>query len=133
MAILCNFKKQQPSDAIELILRRLQKNAKTDDELKDALYFLQILADLRKFGTDISKKLKAMPITLDYRKTTFYKEGRQEGKQEGKKEGIEEGKQKQSEIIALELHKIGLELSQISHVTNLTMDYLKKLLKIEIS
>jgi predicted transposase/invertase (TIGR01784 family) len=141
MAILCNFKKQQPSDAIELILRRLQKNAKTDDELKDALYFLQILADLRKFGTDISKKLKAMPITLDYRKTTFYKEGRQqgmqegrqEGKQEGKREGIEEGKQKQSEIIALELHKIGLELSQISHVTNLTMDYLKKLLKIEIS
>jgi hypothetical protein len=118
LSILANLRKESPSNAIELIFKRLQKVSKTEEELKDALYFLQILSDLRKFGTDISKKLKAMPVTLDYRKSTIYNEGKQEGKQE------------EREIVAFELYKMGFDLFQINNATKLTIDYLRKLFNI---
>ena len=90
MAILTNLKDNKPDEIIDLIFERLKETAKTEEELKDALYFLQILSDLRKFGEDISKKLKAMPISLDYRKSSIFSEGRMEGRQEGKQEGRQE-------------------------------------------
>ncbi len=97
LSILANLREESPSNAIELIFKRLQKVSKTEEELKDALYFLQILSDLRKFGTDISKKLKAMPVTLDYRKSTLYNEGRQEEREIGLKK---------VEKIAFELNRL---------------------------
>ena len=72
---------------------------------------MQILSDLRKFGADISKKLKAMPISLDYRKSTLYSEGRQEEKRE----------------IAIQLYKSGFELSMISKFNGLPLIELKRL------
>jgi predicted transposase YdaD len=55
-----------------------------------------------------------MPVTLDYRKGTIFNEGKQKGK----------------EIVAFELHKMGLELAQISQATKFTTDHLKKLFNI---
>ena len=127
MAILTNLKDNKPYEIVDLIFERLKETAKTEDELKDALYFLQILSDLRKFGEDISKKLKAMPISLDYRKSTIYSEGRNEGRQEGRQEGKQEGKQEEKREIAIQLHKSGFDLPMISKFSGLTLTELKKL------
>jgi hypothetical protein len=119
MAILANLRNNKPDEIVDLIFERLKQIAKNEDQLKDALYFLQILSDLRKFGTSISNKLKAMPISLDFRKSTLYSEGRSEGRQEG------------VEKVAFELYKTGADINFISKVTKLTLSYLKELFNID--
>ncbi len=133
LAILADFNGKKPSEIVEIIVKRLQILSHDDDELKDAILFLQNLSDLRKFGTETSDKLKAMPVTLDYRKSTLYKEGRQEGREEGREESKAEAEKKvkiMQEKIAFQLKDIGLDLSQISKGTDLSIEYLKKLFKI---
>ena len=132
LAILSNFNGKKPSDIVELIVRRLQVLANDDDELKDAILFLQNLSDLRKFGLETSEKIKAMPVTIDYRKSTLYKEGRQEGRQEGREESKGEAEKKiklMQEKIAFQLRDIGLDLTQISNGTDLSIEFLEKLFK----
>jgi predicted transposase YdaD len=63
-----------------------------------------------------------MPIKLNYRKGLVY--------QEGKQQGLREAREEEIESIAFELHKMGLELAQISQATKLTIDHLKKLFNI---
>ena len=125
LAILADFDGKKSSEIVEIIVKRLQILAYDDDELKDAILFLQNLSDLRKFGTETSKKIKAMPITLDYRKSTLYKEGREEGREEANKKIII-----MQEKIAFQLKKIGLDLDKISEGTDLSIEYLEKLFKI---
>ena len=137
LAILANFNGKKPSEIVEIIVKRLQILAHDDDELKDAILFLQNLSDLRKFGKETSEKLKAMPVTLDYRKSTLFKEGKQEGREEGIQKGREETREeaenrikKMQEKIAFQLKNIGLDLAKISEGTDLSIDYLTELLKI---
>jgi predicted transposase YdaD len=133
LTILANFDGKKPSDMVEIIVKRLQNLAKDEEELKDAILFLQNLSDLRKFGSETSEKLKAMPVTLDYRKSTLFKEGRQEGREEGREESKEEAEKKikiMQEKIAFQLKDIGLDLTQISKGTDLSIEYLENLFKI---
>jgi predicted transposase YdaD len=129
LAILADFNGKKPSEIVEIIVKRLQILAHDDDELKDAILFLQNLSDLRKFGTETSEKLKAMPVTLDYRKSTLFKEGREEGRQETKEEAEKKIRIMQ-EKIAFQLKNIGLDLTKISEGTDLPIEYLEKLFKI---
>jgi predicted transposase YdaD len=133
LAILADFDGKNPSEIVEIIVKRLQILVHDDDELKDAILFLQNLSDLRKFGKETSKKLKAMPITLDYRKSTLFKEGREEGREEVRQETKEEAEKKiriMQEKIAFQLKNIGLDLTKISEGTDLPIEYLEKLFKI---
>ncbi len=49
------------------------------------------------------------------------------GKEEGKIEGLQQGLEKAKEIMAIKLFKKGMDIVEISNLTDLTIDQLKKL------
>jgi predicted transposase YdaD len=82
LSILSDYEGETPHDIFEAIDIKLHEVCENQQELKDSYLYLINLLDLRTFDNEFKKQIKAMPVTLDYKKGFLYQEGRQEGRQE---------------------------------------------------
>ncbi len=78
LAVLANFRKEQSSSVLRLILLEIKRLSKNESELKKYLEQLKILSRLRKLEEETLKFIEAMPITYDITNDFLYLKGKKE-------------------------------------------------------
>ncbi len=113
LAILCDYKGEQPEKIIRLIVQKLIATSRNKTDLQKFIKQLSILSRLRKLEEQTDKTFKDMPINYNIATDYLYNKGKTEGKVEGMIEGKEE---LLKEIITSMLVK-GLSVDQIVEFT----------------
>ncbi len=115
--------KKEMREFIEIILEYVSKgsNKLTDNEIKDALK--NAVPEIK--GGEIMQTLAETWFSKGEKKGR--EDGKEEGNKEGKKEGKEEGKKEGILATAVNMIKVGLDMSVIKQVTGLTDQKLQKL------
>ena len=90
------------------------------------LEFNASMQNAKKSGEKIGKKI-GKKIGIKEGKEQGIKEGKEQGIKEGKEQGIKEGEKNSKNEIAKKLLKTNMTIKQISEITNLTEEELKKL------
>ena len=133
VSILADFEEKEAEWVIEEIIKKIRVMG-SDNALDFNKYSVQLdyLSVLRNLQSTVEKKLKDMALVLDIRNDLRFQEGVEEGMEKGIQKGIEEGKKKGLEdglnIVALSMYKKGFDIDQISEITKMPLDTLKKLL-----
>lgn len=117
LGILSDFGRLKAEEVSMRILNRLQEIKLGADSLKKYITQLEVLSNLRNLNDIVTQSIRAMPITFDIRKSSFYQEGKEEGKQEGKQE------------IVLNMYAKGLSVEQIVDLTGIAKDEVEKVIK----
>jgi predicted transposase YdaD len=126
LAILGDFKNENPQQVIATILNRLRTVVKDDTFLQKCFFRLEILSELRNLESETVKQIRNMPITgIDIRKTYFYQEVQRLNREEGREIGLEEG----LERTAINLLKKGMTVDFICECTGLSKSKVKELQK----
>lgn len=121
------------------VLKNLHKLDRIPDHLRESI-FLKLFetAEIAKFNIkeyndyeDSLKYYRDLKNTIDYAKETAreegLKEGIEEGLKEGLKKGLEEGERKKQKEIAIKMINENISIENISKITGLTTDEIKKL------
>ena len=109
--ILADFEGKDPKDASRVILEKLLALNLDDSLLGKFISQLEILSNLRNLNQIVNQSIRAMPVTLDIRKSSFY----QEGMKEGKEEAIVE--------ILKSMHKRGMSISEMAEIVGVSQEY----------
>ena len=121
LGILSNFGSLKAEEVSMRILNRLQEVKLGEDSLKKYITQLEVLSNLRNLNDVVTQSIRAMPITFDIKKSSFYQEGRLERKKERKQEGKQE--------IVLNMYAKGLSIEQIVDLTGIAKDEVEKVIE----
>ncbi len=129
LAILCDFKNENPQNIINEILIKLNKLSKDDYEFKKNVEILEILSTNRELEEFVKKGVE-MLSQIKLEELPTFKEGLNKGLQEGLNIGLQEGLNKgilKGKILAyLEL---GVDINTISKKLNLSKAQIENLIK----
>jgi predicted transposase YdaD len=92
LAVLADFGTRPAELVIQEILLRLQEANQEKSELEKSLQQLLVYSNISNLVELVRTKIETMPLTIDIRKSSIYRDGKLEGMLEGKREGMLEGK-----------------------------------------
>lgn len=114
LAILSNFNKQQPSEVIRQILRRLQGIGGDEITLRKYIRQLSMLARLRNLTKEAQKQITEMGLTYNITEDYLYQEGQ---------------KTKERDIVIKMLNDKTLSLEKIADLVGVSIEYVKQVAK----
>ena len=125
LSILCDFKDKDKQLVVNEILIRLKELTQGDEvSFKNYLKKVNILSTNRDLEKEVKKGAKM--LSVDIKKTPFYKLGIQDGIQKGIAKGVQEGIQK----VAISMLKAHINIELIQKTTNLSLEEINELKKV---
>jgi len=146
LSILCDFGEKDKQLVVNTILKRLKELTNGDErEYRNYLKKVNVLSTNRDLEKEVEKGTKM--LSVDVKKTPFYKMGIREGRKVGIEEGIEKGIEKGIERgiekgieqgiekgiergverVAIAMLKSNIDINTIHKTTTLTMDRINEL------
>jgi len=117
LSILCDFEGRDKQMVVNTILKRIKELTKGDERAyRDYLKKVNVLSTNRDLEKEVEKGAKM--LSVDIKKTLFYKMGIQDGLERGMEKGMERGMKKGVEkgiekvAIAMIKENIGIEIIQ---------------------
>ena len=128
LSILCDFKGKDKQSTVNRILQRL-KEVTDGDELKYKNYIkkVNVLSSNRDLEDEVEKGIEM--LSIDIKKTPFYRIGMKDGIQEGIEKGIDKGKNEVLKVSIKALFSLGQTVEEIAVMLNLTPKEVEELNK----
>jgi hypothetical protein len=128
LAILCDFKDNNPQDIVNFIIKRLHDKTKSDEKaFRKYIIMLEELSTNRNL-LEFIKKGEDMLSQINYETLPSFYLGLEKGEIRGIEKGKLEGEKQKAIEIAKMLLSIGDDMTKISKVTGLTIEDIRNLL-----
>ncbi len=121
LAILCDYKAQNPRAVISEILHKLENTE--NEDFQKYVFQLKILSELRSLQEELKNEVKNMPFQFKYdvEKDPFYKEGISQG--------ISQGISKANHETIVRMLQLSFSREQIAEIVNVEVEVVNEVAK----
>lgn len=128
LSILCDFKNSDKQTTVNTILKRLKELTDGDDiKYKNYLKKVNVLSSNRDLENQVEKGIQM--LSVDIKKTPFYKIGMKDGVEKGIQTGINKGKNEVLKVSIKALFSLGQTVEEIANILNLTPKEVEEFMK----
>jgi predicted transposase YdaD len=121
LAILCDFKAEDPINILKKIIQKLQELKQDEITLRKYIRQLFVLSRLRNLTQETQKQIINMGVLYDIAQDYLYQQGIEKGIEKGVEKGVE--KEKKITIIKM-LKDKSLPIEKIADLMDVNIDYI---------